>query len=62
MKKIECTLTVNTRLGYYFPPMQCSSISEAVRRGKEYPGFYYRVFWKDPETGNIKSKGGYCDD
>ena len=42
MKK-KCTLVLNTRWGYCLAPMDCESISSAVRIAKE-SGMAYRVF------------------
>lgn len=43
MKGKKCTLILNTRWGYCCSPMQCSSISEAMRTAKA-AGMPYRIF------------------
>lgn len=56
MKSQECTLIVNTANGYCLTPEKCSSISEAVRKGRESFGFAYRVF-----AGSKVIRSGYCE-
>ena len=56
MKSQECTLIVNTANGYCLTPEKCSSISEAVRKGRESFGFAYRVF-----AGSKAIRSGYCE-
>ena len=43
MKGKKCTLILNTRWGYCLSPMQCGSISEALREARE-SGMAYRIF------------------
>jgi hypothetical protein len=57
MKAKQCTLVVNDKWGYCFTEVKCKSINEAVRIGKEYMGFAYRVF-----VGTKVVRSGYCDD
>ena len=60
MKNKPCTLIVNSRWGYIFTPIKCSSIAEARRRGKEYPGFAYRIIVKEGDS--IRTIRGFCED
>lgn len=60
MKAKPCTLVVNTAHGYIFTPVECASISEAHRRGKNWLGFAYRIFVND-ESGKTRVIRGYCN-
>ena len=42
-KSIPCTIICNTRNGYCLTPVECKSISEAIRYAKE-TKLAYRIF------------------
>lgn len=43
MKAIKCKLVMNTRWGYCMQPIECKSISEAIRIARE-EEMVYRIF------------------
>lgn len=55
MKPVSCTLIINTASGYEMAPIECKSISEAVKLGRESYAFAYRIF----VDGRIVRRG-YC--
>ena len=57
MKRIKYTLIINCKNGYCLAPVECGSISEAVKKGNEGIGFAYRIFDMD---GKIIRRG-FCD-
>lgn len=61
MKGKKCTLILNNRWGYEYTPIECDSIAEARRRGKDFFGFAYRIFVKG-DNGKIERViHGFCD-
>ena len=57
MKAQKCTLVVNNRWGYVYTPVECNSINEAYKKGREdCGGFAFRIF----VDGKVV-KSGYCD-
>lgn len=56
MKKIPCKLVMNGALGNVSPVHQCDSISQAVKKAKNSPYFYYYIF-----VNGKRVKQGFCD-
>ena len=57
---MRAKLIVNAANGYVFTPMYYDSVAAAVRAGKDYPGFYFRVYYTGKD-GKIRTRKGYCD-
>lgn len=58
-KAIPCKLVVITSNGHICHAIDCNSISEAVKAGKESWGFTYKVYDNSGSVANLL-KQGFC--
>ena len=58
MKAIPCTAIVNSKRGYVFTPEEFTSIRQAVKSVREYPGgFAYRLY----DNQGMLVGNGFCN-